>query len=97
MPTYITLYNWTDEGIKNVKQSPERLNAAKEAVQAMGGEVKGFYMVQGRYDLVTISEAPDCKTTAKIALALASQGAVRGETMRAYTEDEYREILGDLP
>ena len=97
MPTYVTLYNWTQEGIKNVKQSPERLDAAKEAVKAMGGEVIAFYMTQGQYDMVTISKAPDCKTAAKVALALASQGAVRGQTLRAYTEDEYREVLAELP
>jgi len=97
MPTYVTLYNWTQEGIKNIKQSPERLDAAKEAVKAMGGEVIAFYVTQGQYDMVTISEAPDCKTAAKVALAVASKGAVRGQTLRAYTEDEYREILAELP
>ena len=97
MPTYVTLYNWTQEGIKNVKQSPERLDAAKEAVKAMGGEVIAFYVTQGQYDMVTISEAPDCKTAAKVALAIASQGAVRGQTLRAYTEDEYREVIAELP
>ena len=97
MPTYVTLYNWTQEGIKNIKQSPERLDAAKEAVKAMGGEVIAFYVTQGQYDMVTISEAPDSKTAAKVALALASQGAIRGQTLRAYTEDEYREILAELP
>ncbi len=97
MPLYITLYRWTQEGIKNIKESPERLKKAKEAVKAMGGDVKGFYMTQGQYDMVTISEASDCKATAKIALALASQGMVRGETMRAYDEDEFREVIAELP
>lgn len=97
MPTYVTLYNWTQEGIKNVKDSPNRLDAAKQAVEAMGGTVKAFYMTQGQYDMVTITEAPDCKTAAKIALSLASGGSVRGQTLRAYTEDEYREVLAELP
>jgi len=68
-----------------------------EAVKAMGGEVKAFYVTQGQYDMVTISEAPDCKTAAKVALALASKGSVRGQTLRAYTEEEYREIIAELP
>ena len=97
MPTYVTLYNWTQEGIKNLKDSPERLEAAKKAVEAMGGAVKGFYMTQGQYDMVTITEAPDCKAAAKIALSLASKGSVRGQTLRAYTEEEYVEVISELP
>ena len=97
MSTYVTLYSWTEEGIKNIKESPARLEAAKEAVKAMGGEVKGFYLTQGEFDMVVISEAPDCKTAAKMALSLASKGSVRSRTMRAYTEEEYREIIAELP
>jgi uncharacterized protein with GYD domain len=54
-------------------------------------------MTQGQFDMVTITEAPDCKTAAKIALSLASQGSVRGQTLRAYTEEEYWEVLAELP
>jgi len=97
MPTYVTLYNWTQEGIKDIKDSPARLDAAVEAVKAMGGEVKAFYMTQGQFDMVTITEAPDCMTAAKVALALASEGSVRGQTLRAYTEEEYREVVAELP
>jgi uncharacterized protein with GYD domain len=97
MPTYITLYNWTQKGIEQIKESPSRLDAAKEAVQAMGGKVVGFYLVQGRYDMVVVSEGPDDETAAKIALAIGSKGSVRSETMRAYTEDEFRKIISELP
>jgi uncharacterized protein with GYD domain len=97
MPTYITLYNWTQKGIESVKDSPERLDAAKAGVEAMGGKVLAFYMVQGRFDMVVISEAPDDETGAKIALALGSKGSVRSETLRAYNEDEYRKIVSELP
>ena len=97
MSTYITLYNWTQKGIEQIKESPSRLDAAKEAVQAMGGKVLGFYLVQGRYDMVVVSEGPDDETAAKIALAIGSKGAVRSETMRAYTEDEFRKIISELP
>lgn len=97
MKTYITLYRWTAKGIENVKESPERLDAAKEAVEAMGGKVLAFYLVQGRFDLVVISEAPNDETAAKVALALGSKGSVRSETMRAYTEDEYRRLVSELP
>ena len=97
MPSYITLYNWTQKGIEEIKESPARLDAAKAAVQAMGGKVVGFYLVQGRYDMVVISEGPDDETAAKTALAIGSKGSVRSETMRAYTEDEYRKIISELP
>lgn len=97
MPTYVTLYQWTQKGIENVKESPERLDAAKKAVEAMGGKLLGFYLVQGRYDMVAISEGPDDETAARTALAICSTGAVRSETMRAFTEDEYRKIISALP
>jgi uncharacterized protein with GYD domain len=97
MPTYITLYNWTQKGIENVKESPARLDAAKQAVEAMGGKIVGFYLVQGQYDMVAVSEAPNDETAAKMVLSIGSQGSVRSVTMRAYKEDEYRKIISELP
>jgi len=97
MPTVITLVNWTQQGIENVKESPARLDAAKEAFRAAGAEVKGFYLVMGRYDMVLIGEVPDDETVAKLALAIGSGGNVRTETLRAFTEDEYRKIIAALP
>jgi uncharacterized protein with GYD domain len=96
MPTYITLLNWTQQGIEQVKESPSRLDAVKSMYREMGGEVKGFYLVMGRYDAVVITEAPDDETAAKIALALGSKGRVRTETLRAFNEDEFRKIIGAL-
>ncbi len=97
MPTYITLIRWTDQGIRKVKESPARYDEFKKAVEKSGGKVKGFYLVQGRYDLVTVTEAADDKTSTKLALAVASGGNVRTETMRAFTEEEYRKIIAELP
>ena len=97
MPTYIMLVNWTQKGIENVKESPNRLDAAKKAFQAAGAELKQFYLVMGQYDMVVVSEAPDDETVAKLALAIGSGGAVRTETLRAFTEDEYRKIIAALP
>jgi len=97
MPTFITLVNWTQKGIENVKESPARLDAVKEAFRAAGGEVKGFYLVMGRYDIVLVGEAPDAETVAKLALAIGSGGSVRSETLRAFTEEEYRKIIAALP
>ena len=97
MPTYISLINYTQKGAENLKESPDRLEAAKKAFQAMGAEVKKFYLVMGRYDMVVVSEAPDDETAAKMALTVASGGAVRTETLRAFTEKEYQKIIAALP
>ena len=96
MPTYITLLRWTSEGIENIKESPSRLDAARKAFQAAGVTMKDFYMVTGGYDMVIIFEAPDDVTLAKATLSVASKGSVQTETLRAFTENEYRTILGNL-
>lgn len=97
MPTYIVLINYTQQGIENIKAGPSRLDAAKEAAKAMGGEIKGFYLTMGRYDLVAIVEAPDDESVAKLVLAFGLGGAIRTETLRAFTEGEYRQIIAALP
>ena len=96
MPTYITLLRWTSEGIKNIKESPSRLDAARKAFHAAGVTMKDFYMVTGRYDMVIVSEAPDDLTLAKATLLVTSKGSVQTETLRAFTENEYRTIIGGL-
>jgi uncharacterized protein with GYD domain len=91
------LVSWTQDGVKNIKKSPDRLTAAKKAFQSAGGEMKEFYLTMGRYDMVVVAEAPDDETFAKIVLAISSGGSVRTETLRAFPEDEYREIVAALP
>ena len=97
MATYIVLLRYTHQGITNVKQGPARIDAAKQAFRAMGAEMKAVYSVMGQYDAVAITEAPDDETMTKIALALGSQGNVRSETLRAFTEDEFRKIVAAIP
>ncbi len=97
MATYITLLHFTQQGIKNIKQGPERLDAAKQVFKAAGAEIKDFYLTMGQYDAIVISEAPDDETTSKIALTIGSQGNVQTQTFRAYPESEYRKIIADLP
>jgi len=96
MPTYIQLVNYTQQGVEKIKQCPSRLDAAKEAFRAAGAEIKDFYLVLGRYDIVTVIEAPDGETMAKLALAIGSLGDVRTETLRVFTEEEYRKIIAAL-
>jgi uncharacterized protein with GYD domain len=97
MVTFITLVNYTQQGVENMKDSPARLDEAKQAFRAMGGELKAFYLTMGQYDAVVIGEAPDDETAAKLALMIGARGAVRTETLRAFTEDEYRAIIASLP
>jgi uncharacterized protein with GYD domain len=63
----------------------------------MGGAIKAFYLTIGRHDMVIIAEAPNEETLAKLLLATAAQGSVRTETLRAFTEDEYRKLISELP
>jgi uncharacterized protein with GYD domain len=97
MATYVTLYRWTEQGIKNVKASPDRITAAKKAVEAQGGKLNNIYVTMGEYDLVAISEWPDEKAAIAFALTLGSQGNVRTTTMRALTQSEFAEIVKKMP
>jgi uncharacterized protein with GYD domain len=96
MPTYMCLINWTEQGIRNIKDSPTRLDAAKKSVKDLGGEVKAFYMLQGSYDAVLILEAPTDEALGKFLLKIGSAGNVRTTTMRAYPEAEYRKIIAGV-
>ena len=97
MENYIILCNYTQKGIENIKESPNRLDAAKQVFKAMGGELKASYLTMGRYDLVVICEVPDAETGTKISLAIGSRGAVRTESLRAYPEADFRKIIEALP
>ena len=96
MSTYIILINWTDQGIRTVKESPQRLATAKKAIETAGGKMTGFYLTMGRYDMVAIAEAPNDESVATIMLDLGSGGGIRTETMRAFTEDQYRDIIAKV-
>ena len=97
MATYITLCRLTQQGIEKIKESPARLDAAKKSFQAFGAEIKDFYLLIGTYDMIVMIEAPDDETAAKLALAIGKQGNIRTETIRAFKEEEYRQIIAALP
>jgi uncharacterized protein with GYD domain len=97
MAKYISLVNYTQKGVENIKDSPNRLDAFKQVCQSMGAKVERFYLTMGRYDLVVIVDAPDPETVAKIILTTASRGAISTETLPAFTEEEYRKIISELP
>jgi uncharacterized protein with GYD domain len=97
MPTYVILMSYTQQGIENIKESPERLDAAKDAAKSMGVDIRDFYLAMGQYDAVLVVEAPDDNSITSFALASASLGNVRTETLRVYPEDEFRNLVADLP
>ena len=96
MAQYIMLSNWTEQGIKNVKESPKRLDAAKALAKQFNGEIVEFYMTTGAPDMVVMLEAPDDEAAAKFALSLGSGGNVRTTTLKAFSEQSYRSIIGSL-
>jgi len=96
MPSYIAMLKWTPQGLQNLKQSPTRLDAARKGFEAAGVKMKDFYMVTGKHDMIAILDAPDDASLAKAILAATSQGSLTSETCRAFTEAEYRDIIGGL-
>ena len=97
MSTYMTLIRYAQQGIESIKDSPARLDTAKELYRSLGAEIKSFYLAMGRYDVIVISEAPDDETATKLAMTISSAGALRTETFRIFTEDEYRKLISELP
>jgi uncharacterized protein with GYD domain len=97
MPSYVLLSTFTQQGLKSIKDGPARLEAARKTLKGLGATLKDFYLVTGRYDAVVVAEAPDDETMAKASMAIGSLGNVRIETLRAFTEKEYRKLVGELP
>ena len=96
MTSYIVLMNWTEQGARNVRESPKRLDAARKQLGDMGGSFKAFYLTMGEYDMVAVVEAPDDAVLARFSLMLAAAGNVRTRTLKAFPEFAYREIITSL-
>lgn len=97
METYIILGNYTQEGVSKMKESPARVEAARKAVEAAGGRFLSWHLTLGQYDFVAITEVPDAKAAASILLAIGAQGNVRTETLRAFTEEEFKGVVSAMP
>lgn len=93
MPIYVQLIKWTDQGRKAVDSLPDRVDAVKKQVEAMGVKVIGNYVSMGRFDQIAIAEAPDDETVAKISVLIAGRGNATTETLRCFTMDEVRKIM----
>ena len=97
MARYVHLFQFTQEGIKNVKDAPGRAEKGIKAIEDMGGKVIGLYATMGEYDYVGITEWPDDESAAAFLLAWGSTGVVRSTTMKAFTMDEYKGIIAKIP
>ena len=93
MATYVLLIYWTDQGIKNVKGLVQRAQQFRNDCERRGIKVQGTFWTQGRYDMVAFIDAPDEQVMVANALAMRSQGNVRTETLRGFTETEIDTIL----
>ena len=97
MPTYIGLVNYTDQGIRKIKDSPDGLEAVKNLAKDLGGELKQFFLTMGEYDIVVVYELPDDAAAARFSLTVGQVGAIRTTTLKAFSEGEYRDIIAALP
>jgi uncharacterized protein with GYD domain len=93
MPTYVTLINWTDQGVRNFKDSVDRYEAAGEAMSGLGVSFKDVYWTLGPYDIVGILEAPDDESATAALLKVAALGNIRTTTLRGFSADEARAVI----
>ena len=96
MPHYVVLLNWTDQGIRNVKETTKRAQAARSMAEKLGGKLEVFYTM-GEYDLVAMAEMPNDEATMRFLLEIGSLGNVRTKTLKAWTETEAAKLIGQLP
>jgi len=96
MATFIILIKFTDQGIRNVKDSPTRYEAFKAMLEKQGGQAKGVYYTMGKYDLVVIIEASD-EAAMTAMLKVGSLGNVRTETLRGFSFEDMKKLIGKMP
>lgn len=96
MPIYVTLYKFTDQGIRNIKDSPRRLDAAVKVFEEKGGKLLGAYYTVGEYDLVVVGEIEDEAAGLAHTIGTVSMGNVRSTSLRAFTPAQFAEILGKV-
>ena len=97
MATYITLFQFTQQGAQQIKETPARFEKNREAMQKIGLELKSWHVTMGQYDVVAVFDAPNDEAVAQMALAIGLQGNVRTQTMRAFSIEEFKKIVSTLP
>ena len=97
MPRYVVLVNFTEQGVRNIKDPPDWLRRGEERLKQAGGRFVEWQATMGAYDAVAIIEVPDDETATRALLALGREGNVRTTTLRAYPREEFERIVGSLP
>lgn len=97
MPTYVGLIHYTDQGIRNVKETTKRAKSFREVAEKTGVKVREILWTMGRYDLVLLLDAPNDETLSRLALGLGMLGNVKTETLKAFSAQEMDQILKGLP
>jgi len=97
MPTYISLVSWTEQGMRELKESPARADATAKLAESVGGKLVQLYWTVGPYDIVAIFEAPDDETAAAMQLTVGQRGAGRTTTLRAFGREEFERIIAKVP
>ena len=97
MPISIALMKLTDQGIKDIKAAPQRIEQGIKAFEVMGGKMLAFYSVMGEYDYVAVAESPNDEVAMAFLLTLGAQGSVRTTTLRAFTKEQFTKVVKKLP
>jgi uncharacterized protein with GYD domain len=97
MPTFILSLNWTDQGIRNIKDGPKRAKAARELAKKVGVDIKEVYLTTGDHDIMVIAESKSGDNIAKFAMSLGALGNVHSRTVHAWPEAEYFTLVSELP
>jgi uncharacterized protein with GYD domain len=97
MPTFIITMNWTEQGIRNVKDAPKRAHTAREVAKKLGVEIKQTYLTNGEADFIAIVESASGDNIAKFCMQIGGMGNVRTRTVRAWSEAEYAKLIAELP
>ncbi len=97
MATFIMLINLTEDGIKGIKDAPNRKAAVHKLIGELGGEVKASYLTLGSYDRVLVVDFPDDESAAKFAISSGTRGFIRTNTLRAFKDEEALTLIADAP
>ncbi len=93
MPVYVSLYKFTEQGVRNIKDSPKRVEKIKEEFKKAGANIKEFYALMGQYDTMIIAEAPNEEVITKLNLMIDAAGNVTSQTMRAFSENDWKKMV----
>jgi uncharacterized protein with GYD domain len=97
MPIYVTLMKLTDQGVKDIKAAPKRIESGIKYLERLGGKLLAFYVTFGEYDYIGIAEAPNDEVAMRFLLGLCSAGNVKTTTLKAYSKEEYAKVVEKVP